>query len=82
MESTGWLFGLVLAVILMVGGVEGTDLGKIDEILAYVRNQEKETKVLQQLVEACNHEMADMMAGTNEAGAERQTEWSDLVCNH
>jgi hypothetical protein len=50
-----WFIGLVLAVLLVVGGVEmnpvpQAELDKIDQILAHVKNQERETKVIQQRV--------------------------------
>jgi hypothetical protein len=43
-----WFFGLVVAVLLVIGGVEANsgpqvEEGKIDQILSYVKNQEKES---------------------------------------
>jgi hypothetical protein len=68
-----WFSGLVLAIILVIGGVEvnpgpQADQAKIDQILAYVKNQEKDSKLIKQMVEAHKQEMADMRRGTDSLG--------------
>jgi hypothetical protein len=51
-----WFLGLEVAILLVIGGVEANpgpqvEQGKIDQILSYVKNQEKESKVIKQIVE-------------------------------
>jgi hypothetical protein len=46
----------VITVLLVIGGVEvnpgpQVEQGKIDQILAYVKNQENESKIIKQMVE-------------------------------
>jgi uncharacterized tellurite resistance protein B-like protein len=68
-----WFLGLVIAVLLVIGGVEvnpgpQVEQGKIDQILAYVKNQEKESKVIKQMVELHKQEMAEMRKSTDALG--------------
>jgi hypothetical protein len=62
-----WFIGLV------IGGVK-TDPGpqvrqvKVDQILAYVRNQEKESKVIKQMFECHKQEMSEMRKGSDALG--------------
>jgi hypothetical protein len=68
-----WFLGVVVAVLLVIGGVEvnpgpPTEQGKIDKILAYVRNQEKESKIIKQMVELHKQEMAEMKKSTDALG--------------
>jgi hypothetical protein len=57
-----WFIGLVTAVLLVIGGVEvnpgpQAEQTKIDQILTYVKNQEKEIKAIKNMVEAHKKEM-------------------------
>jgi hypothetical protein len=68
-----WFFGLVVAVLLVIGGVEANpgpqvEQGKIDQILSYVKNQEKESKVIKQMVELHKQEMAETRKSTDALG--------------
>jgi hypothetical protein len=50
-----WFLGVVVAVLLVMGGVEvnpgpQVEQEKIDQILVYVKNQEKESKIIKQMV--------------------------------
>jgi hypothetical protein len=68
-----WFIGLVNVTLLVVGGVE-TNPGpqieqvKIDQILAYVKNQEKESTVIKQMYESHKQEMSEIRKGTNALG--------------
>jgi hypothetical protein len=42
--------------------------GKIDKILSYVKNQEKESKAIKQMVELHKQEMAEMRNSTDALG--------------
>jgi hypothetical protein len=60
-----WFLGVVVAVLLVIGGVKvnpgpPAEQGKIDQVLTYVRNQEKESKIIKQMVELHKQEMAEM----------------------
>jgi hypothetical protein len=60
-----WFLGVVVAVLLVIGGVEmnpgpAVEQGKIDQILAYVKNQEKDSKIIKQLVELHKQVLAEM----------------------
>jgi hypothetical protein len=68
-----WFSGLVLVIILVIGGVEvnpgpQTDQAKIDQILAYVKNQKKDSKLIKQMVEAYKQEMTEMRRGMDSLG--------------
>jgi hypothetical protein len=68
-----WFIGLVTVILLVIGGVEvnpgpQVEQAKIDQILTYVKNQEKESKVIKHMVEAHKQEMAEMRKGTNSLG--------------
>jgi hypothetical protein len=68
-----WFSGLVVAVLLVIGGVEANpgpqvEQGTIDQISSYVKNQEKESKVIKQMVELHEHEMAEMRNSTDALG--------------
>ena len=71
-DSTIWFTGLVLAIPLVVGGVEDTEIVKIDQILAHVKNQEGPA--------CCNsswklsHEIGDMNEGRDERNCYRVRE--------
>jgi hypothetical protein len=59
-----WFVGLVIMVLLVVGRVElnpgpTVEQEKIDQILTHVRNQEKESKVIKQLLESHKDEIGD-----------------------
>jgi hypothetical protein len=59
-----WFFGLVVAVLLVIGAEANpgpqVEQEKIDQILSYVKNQERESKVIKQMVELHEQEMAEM----------------------
>jgi hypothetical protein len=68
-----WFLGLVVAVLLVIGGVEANpgsqvEQGKIYQILSYVRNQVKESKVIKQMVELHKQEMAEMKKSMDALG--------------
>jgi hypothetical protein len=53
--TKNWFLGLLIAVLLVIGGVEvnpgiQVEQGKINQILAYVKNQDKERKIIKQMV--------------------------------
>jgi hypothetical protein len=59
MGSQIWFLGLVIMVLLVTGGVELNpgplvNQGKIDQILAHVRHQEKESNWIKGLLECHN----------------------------
>jgi hypothetical protein len=65
--------GFVIAVLLVIAGVEvnpgpQVEQGKIDQMLAYVKNQEKESKIIKQMVELHKQEMAEMKKSTDALG--------------
>jgi hypothetical protein len=60
-----WFWGFVLIVSLVIGGVEANpgpsvEQDKFDQIITHMRNQEKESKVIKNLLESYNQEMAEM----------------------
>jgi hypothetical protein len=60
-----WIIEIVTVILLVIGGVEvnpgpQAEQAKIDQILTYVKNQEKESKVIKQMVEAHKKEMVAM----------------------
>jgi hypothetical protein len=64
--------GLVIAILLAIGGVEANpgpqvDQGNIDQILSYVKNQEKESKEIK-MVELYKQEMAEMRKSADTLG--------------
>jgi hypothetical protein len=65
--------GLVIVILLVIGGVE-TNPGpqieqvKINQILACVKNQEKESKVIKQMFESHKQEMSEMRKRTDALG--------------
>jgi uncharacterized coiled-coil DUF342 family protein len=64
-----WFSGLVLAILLVLGGVEVNPGPQVDQILAYVKNQEKDSTLIKQMVEAHKQEMAEMRRGTDSLGS-------------
>jgi hypothetical protein len=65
--------GLVIAVLLVIGGMEvnsgpQVEQGKINQILAYVKKQEKESKIIKQMVELHKQEMVEMKKSTDALG--------------
>jgi hypothetical protein len=72
--GTSWSIGLVISVLLVVGVVEvnsglQTELEKSDQILTNVKNQEKETKSINGLLEAHDNEIGSIKVGRKEIGA-------------
>jgi hypothetical protein len=72
-QAKDWFIGLVTAVLLVIGGVEvnpgpQAEQTKIDQILTYVKNQERESKAIKNMVEAYKKEMAEMRTGTDSLG--------------
>jgi hypothetical protein len=68
-----WFLGVVVAVLFVIGGVEmnpgpTVEQGKIDHILAYVKNQEKESKIIKQMVELHKQEMVEMKKSMDALG--------------
>jgi hypothetical protein len=68
-----WFLGVVVAVLLVIGGVEANpgpkvDQEKIDQILVYGRNQEKESKIIKQMVTLHKQEMAEMKKSADDLG--------------
>jgi hypothetical protein len=64
-----WFWGLLQIVMLVIGGVEvnpgpPAEQEKTNQILIHMRNQEKDSKVLN-LLQTHNQEMAKMKKGTN-----------------
>jgi hypothetical protein len=65
-----WFWGSVLIVLLVIGGVEenpgpSVEQEKFDQIITHMRNQEKETKVMKNLLESYNQEMVEMKEGSS-----------------
>jgi hypothetical protein len=79
-----WFIGLVTVTLLVIGDVE-TNPGpqieqvKIDQILAYVKNQEKESKVIKQMFESHKQEMSEMRKDTDALGPKIRL--AELDCN-
>jgi hypothetical protein len=68
-----WFLGVVVAILLVIGGVEANpgpkvDQEKIDQILVYVKNQEKESKIIKQMVTLHKQEMAEMKKSADDLG--------------
>jgi hypothetical protein len=61
-----WFFGMVLAVLLLVGGTESNPgpspqlEGKIDQFLAHMKKQEEESKRVRELLEGQKKNMQEM----------------------
>jgi uncharacterized protein YukE len=71
--AEAWFIGLVVVILIVTGGVEMNPRlqikqVKIDQILAYVKNQEKESKVIKQMLESHKQEMTKMRKGTDTVG--------------
>jgi hypothetical protein len=62
-----------MVILIVIGGVE-TNPGpqveqvKVDQILAYVKNQEKEGKAIKQMLGTHEQEMFEMRKGTDALG--------------
>jgi hypothetical protein len=73
-ESKVWFLGLVIMALLVIGGIQlnpgqQVQLAKIDQILSYIKNQEKENKAIKGPLEGHKQEMAKMKKGTEAVGS-------------